>query len=116
MNKLKTQVGGRVREIRKARELTQFGLAEKVGLSLNMIGCIERGEKFPSASTFEKLSEALNVPVHEFFSPPPSMRDEDYEKQAAIKQLEGLLVNTSDESLATIYKIVNEIKGLMKSL
>ncbi len=37
--------GLRVKELRKEKGLTQSELAEKIGLSNNFIGMIERGEK-----------------------------------------------------------------------
>lgn len=64
---VKEMVGCRVREIRKDRGLTQQKLAKLVKLSINMIGYVERGIKFPSAATFEKFSKALKVTPDKLF-------------------------------------------------
>jgi transcriptional regulator with XRE-family HTH domain len=64
---VKEMVGCRVREIRKERGFTQQQLADRVRLSLNMIGYVERAVKFPSAATFEKLAKALKVTPDKFF-------------------------------------------------
>jgi transcriptional regulator with XRE-family HTH domain len=64
---VKELVGARVRAIRNERGLTQAQLAERTHLSLNMIGYVERGIKFPSANTFAKLSKALKVTPDKLF-------------------------------------------------
>ncbi|MBI0425881.1 helix-turn-helix domain-containing protein [Psychrobacter sp. NG27] len=59
--------GKRIRELRKARSLSQEQLAELTGFHRNYIGMIERGERNPAlvnievfANTFElSLSELL---------------------------------------------------------
>jgi len=66
---LKTQIGERVRRIRKMRSLTQKELADKIvgGLDYTYIGRIERGAQLPSLKVLDKLSDALAVPLAYFF-------------------------------------------------
>ena len=66
---LKTQIGRRLRRIRRMRDLTQKELANKtVGkLDYTYIGKIERGAQLPSLKVLRKLSEALALPVAYFF-------------------------------------------------
>lgn len=59
MNKL--TVGDRIKEARKKQNLTQEQLAERLDISVEFIGQIERGLKLPSMHVFIKLIEALNV-------------------------------------------------------
>jgi transcriptional regulator with XRE-family HTH domain len=56
-----------VRVIRKQRSYTLKQLAEKTGLSTSLLSQIERGLIDPTVSTFWKISNALNVPVNDFF-------------------------------------------------
>lgn len=56
-------IGGRVREARKAKGLTQQQLAEKCGLMNTSISVIECGKMLPSAPTLAVLSKALGVPM-----------------------------------------------------
>jgi transcriptional regulator with XRE-family HTH domain len=114
MTTLKGRVGGRVREIRKARRLTQMELADKVSLSLNMIGCIERGEKFPSATTFEKLAEALKVMVQDFFAFPSVNPAEDKEREQAMNQLKALIADTPSEFIKSITEILAQTNKMAK--
>ncbi len=64
---LKQIFGENLRIIRKRRGLTQYELAEKVNLSVEFIGLLERGKNAPSFSTIENLSKALDVNPSVFF-------------------------------------------------
>lgn len=54
-------MGDRIKEARKKCKLTQDQLAEKLDVSLEFVGQIERGQKLPGMQVFIKLIEALNV-------------------------------------------------------
>jgi len=53
--------GRRLRELRKARGLTQEALAEAADLSGNYISDLELGLKVPSLTILVRLSEALDI-------------------------------------------------------
>lgn len=59
--------GLRVRELRKKSKLTQSELAEKIGLSTNFIGMVERGERNTSVDKIFKLAKAFNISLAQFF-------------------------------------------------
>ncbi|WP_449410507.1 helix-turn-helix domain-containing protein [Methylobacterium komagatae] len=59
--------GANLRHHRKGRHLTQAGLAERVGLSTEMISKMERGIAAPSMVTIERLADILDVPAVAFF-------------------------------------------------
>lgn len=54
-------IGKNIRKFRQARKLRQEDLAEKVGLSVNYAGALERGEKLPSLETFIVIANTLGV-------------------------------------------------------
>lgn len=54
--------GEHVREIRKAKGLSQEALAEKAGVHRTYIGMIERGEKNITILNILKISSALDIP------------------------------------------------------
>jgi transcriptional regulator with XRE-family HTH domain len=56
-----------VRHHRERVGLTQAELADRIGKALETVGSIERGKSAPSFETLNDLSEALGVPVREFF-------------------------------------------------
>jgi transcriptional regulator with XRE-family HTH domain len=70
MSDIKNRFGKRLRKLRRNMDLTQEQLADKVGVSLNFIGQMERGENAPSLETVQKIAEVLNVDVSELFLPP----------------------------------------------
>ena len=57
----KLTLGDRIREVRKKQKLTQEQLAERLDISVEFVGQIERGLKMPSIQVFVKIVEALNV-------------------------------------------------------
>ena len=57
------EIGSRIRSFRISKELTQETLAEKIGVSLNYYGLIERGERGMCVETLYKLSEALGFSI-----------------------------------------------------
>ena len=59
--------GSRIQELRKKNNLTQSELAEKIGLSTNFIGMVERGERNTSVDKIFKLAKAFNISLAQFF-------------------------------------------------
>jgi DNA-binding XRE family transcriptional regulator len=57
-------IGGRVKDARKRRHLTQLALEKKTGILRANIARIESGRHGPSLETLEKLAGALRVPVY----------------------------------------------------
>ena len=55
----KKMFGKKVKESRIKIDMTQFELAEKIGVSQNFLGDIERGIKLPSLSKLILLSNTL---------------------------------------------------------
>jgi len=60
-------VGGKLKELREARNISMRTLATKSGLSANALSMIERGKTSPSVSTLYKLADALGVSITAFF-------------------------------------------------
>lgn len=59
--------GSRIQELRKKNNLTQSELAEKIGLSTNFIGMVERGERNTSVDKIFKLAKVFNISLAQFF-------------------------------------------------
>jgi len=56
-----TDMGGRIAQRRKELHLTQEQLAEKIGLSLQSVSCIELGKKAVRPENLAKLCHHLDV-------------------------------------------------------
>jgi transcriptional regulator with XRE-family HTH domain len=65
---LRARFGRRVRELRKARGLSQEQLAEKADLHYTYVGGIERGERNPALVNIGRIAAALGVSPAELFS------------------------------------------------
>ncbi len=64
-------LGGRIRGIRKARNLTIKDVSEKAGVTIGLISQIERNIANPSLRSLQKIAGALEVPVVSFFTHRP---------------------------------------------
>ncbi|MDO9574746.1 MAG: helix-turn-helix transcriptional regulator, partial [Candidatus Contubernalis sp.] len=62
-----TEFGGRLRQLRKERGLTQEKLAAMAGIHYTYVGVVERGEKNISLVNIGRLAEALDVEVVDLF-------------------------------------------------
>ena len=65
---LKIQIGKRIQQLRKQARYTQEAFAEKAGLSLSYIAMIEIGKKTPTIETLNRISQALDCDLADFFS------------------------------------------------
>jgi transcriptional regulator with XRE-family HTH domain len=53
-----------LREVRKARNIKGYDLANKIGVNESMVCCWERGHRHPSWFTFICWAESLGVEIH----------------------------------------------------
>lgn len=61
--------GNRLREIRKAKGISQENLSLIANIDRSYMGRLERGEINPTLTKICQLSEALEIDVVDFFSP-----------------------------------------------
>ena len=92
-------LGNRIRKIRKEKYLTQFALAEEVGVSPNFLGDVERGVKSPSLETIVCIANVLDVSL-------------DYLLFESLKHT-GV---AEDNSIYLTDKQVNVLKGIVKTI
>lgn len=98
---LKKDFGQRLKELRNKKGITQYQLAELVGIDPKHMSHIETGRSFPKADLIEKFAEALNVNYTKLF------RTEHLQsRKILIAKINELLKTSTDEELKTIYKIV----------
>ena len=64
---LRAIFGKNVRIYRNRRNWSQADLAEHANISINFLGDIERGKKWPHPETLTKLADALEIRVFELF-------------------------------------------------
>lgn len=61
-------ISGKLKKLRKERELTQFQLAKKAGVSQAFISDLEAKKKSPTLEVLEKICLSLGVSIIEFLS------------------------------------------------
>lgn len=67
MQDIKKVLGQRVRKLRLLKNISQEKLAELADLHRTYIGSIERGERNVSLENIQKICDALNLSISEFF-------------------------------------------------
>ena len=67
MKTLKEKLGSRIKYLRKELGLSQYQLSELIGLDIPNLSNIERGKRFMTANTLEKIAKALNCTERDLF-------------------------------------------------
>ena len=70
MADVSTQLGARIRTLRKEAGLTVRGLAARVDLSPSLISQIERGRATPSVGTLFSIATTLGLSIADLFADP----------------------------------------------
>jgi transcriptional regulator with XRE-family HTH domain len=97
-------VASQVKEIRKARHLSQRQLASRMQVPRTYISKIENGKAIPTLGSLERLAEALEVDVSALLRDARSRRDEEV---AAV---------LADPFLAEIAALLPHLDNLQKTL
>lgn len=61
----RSRLARRIRAFRKLKGLTQADLAEQLGVSISILGAIERGNRIPDNDILLRISRVLNVELAE---------------------------------------------------
>jgi transcriptional regulator with XRE-family HTH domain len=102
--------GSNLRNHRKSRKLTQQGLAERVGVSVEMISKMERGIAAPSFGTLERLAAVLEVPEPLFFSIGFTAAP-DGERGQLLQKIHVVLSRMNGEQLARAHQVLAALAG-----
>lgn len=64
---MKKNLGARIKKVRESLRLTQGEVSKGTGLSSEFISLIEKGKRYPSLQSIEKISNYLNKNISYFF-------------------------------------------------
>lgn len=104
-------IGRRIHRLRRQKDLTQQGLAEKIGVNASYIGPLEKGLKCPSITVLEKLAGELGQPVFSFFLDDRTDSGEgDIDERLAV-----MLASHPHEERRFLLRVVEEMSALLKS-
>jgi len=67
---IRARFGQRLREVRRARGLSQEELAFKAGLHRTYVSSAERGQRNVGLVNVERLAQALDIDIRDLFGPP----------------------------------------------
>lgn len=95
------EIGRLIRDLRISAGMTQFDLADAVGVNNSYLSRIENGERRPSTKVMRKMSETLNYPYDELVVASGLLSAEFREKKA--------LGNTD----VTVLKDIHDIKAVL---
>ena len=112
---MRHRVGIRIKQLRKARHLTQEQLAEQVERSVDAISALERGKSLPNFETIERLATVLGVAVREFFDFPED-RGESPKRQALVLRLVEGVRGLNDGDLEAVVAQVEAFAKARKGL
>lgn len=98
---IKKDFGQRIKELRNKKGITQYQLAEMVGIDPKHMSHIETGRSFPKADLIEKFANALEIEYPELFN---TQHLED--REIIFKKLINYLKNVPDSELQMIYKLI----------
>ncbi len=107
MSSLKKKLGVRIQEIRKSKNMTQEKLAEVIGLNVPNLSNIERGKKFVSAETLEKIIKALNINESELFD-----FDHIKSRDELLNLIINILKNSTDKDIKYFYRMIRLYKEI----
>ena len=57
--------GRRIRAYRKLKGYTQESFSKELGISVSIIGEIERGNRLPTGEMLKKIGQTLNITIEE---------------------------------------------------
>ncbi len=84
---LQSTVAKRLEILRKKRELTMSGLAERSGVSKGTLSVLEDGSGNPTISTLWSIADALEVPFNELINTEPQINRRQFEADGVSVQL-----------------------------
>lgn len=107
---LQTVFGANVRNHRKAKGLTQEALAERVDVSMETIGKIERGAAAPTFATAQKIANALDIQATALFGAQTDGLPLG-ERGKLLGDINRALSGMNNDQLSRIAKMIDAFRG-----
>ncbi|MGR3220225.1 MAG: helix-turn-helix domain-containing protein [Candidatus Anammoxibacter sp.] len=108
-NNVEKLIGIQIARYRKDREITQEQLAQLVNVAFETISRLERGVSIPSLKTLEKISQALNTSLKDFFDfeQPQKAKSRSFENECS--KLIAFLKTKNADDIKMCYRIVKAV-------
>lgn len=99
---LGTQIGARVRAIRRKQRITQERLAELVDVTTETVSNVERGVSVPSLRTLNMIAKRLDVPLAALLDIDASAPQATRRRLDAKEKLREIVASLTDETLEAL--------------
>jgi len=104
MKTTKELLGARIKELRKAKGLSQSQLSESIGIDPKHLSRIEVGNSYPSLDRLERMAKVLGVDIKDFFEFGHLGK-----KKEVVESLYKLLKEANEDNLRLIFKVIKSI-------
>lgn len=94
-------IGAKIKEIRRAKKISQEKLAEIISMNHRTINRIENCHTIPTLETLDKIAKALNVKITDFFE-----TDSVESRENIIKNITSIIDRLEECELRNFYKAV----------
>lgn len=114
-NDLSFQIGKNIRKYRKLKGLTLEQLAEILETETNYLGQCERGERRFSLDKIIDLIEYFGITANDIIPTHNILEVDNKQKTFYLNKIEEILNNCSDNQLAVVLKILEEVVPFLKT-
>jgi transcriptional regulator with XRE-family HTH domain len=102
---VRTQLGQRLKHLRRVRGYTQEQLAERIDINPKDLSSIERGVENPTLELIGRLAQGLQVEVYELFQREPEAGQADRLRQ----RLLGLIAEIRADELPRLVQVLEAL-------
>ncbi|SHO62534.1 helix-turn-helix domain-containing protein [Algoriphagus zhangzhouensis] len=103
-NYLTSYIGGKIKDLRKSRNLKLGDLSDLSGISIAMLSKIENGRIYPTIPSLIQVLQALNADLNEFFS--DLKEDPNSPEYILIKRSDYKSIKKEEESIGFDYELI----------
>lgn len=104
---LSKQVGRRIKELREARNIKQFELAEYLDIEPTNLSKIENGVYFPREDKLRNIASFLKVEIKDLFDV-----EHIQNRNTLMKDISDILNSATNQELMFYYKILKSYREL----
>ncbi|WP_454643722.1 helix-turn-helix domain-containing protein [Bradyrhizobium liaoningense] len=103
---LERALGAKIRDTRRAQDLSVLDLATAANISAGMLSKIENGQISPSLSTLQSIANALTVPLSLLFAASEERRDCSF-----VRAKQGAVIERRGTKVGHVYQLLGHVSG-----
>ena len=108
---LKSHIGARIKQARKAKKLTQAEVADRLGKAVETISNIERGASWTSLEMLENLSKLFGERVEVFFEGYSGGRRKSRSRLQLEAELATLVRDLGEDGLTVLRDLARSLRA-----